>query len=217
MLDIFFSLQFIWISCLIVALSIAIGFFCAYLHSHLLQVTAGEWLVEHIYCPITKTLILMCMTLLLFPLIVEGANYQQVMGLFVERQYLTNMMNILMVSGLIFSFFPLLNHPALAMPVLGCIATAILLNSYFALTAEQVVNFIPDLHTLMKILALIIATYWANRWIIDKVSSYIDDRYIVTGSKTMVSDVSYLILQIPVMLAYAQSLINEYESMITGL
>ncbi len=135
------------------------------------------------------------------------------MGLFVERQYLTNMMNILMVSGLIFSFFPLLNHPALAMPVLGCIATAILLNSYFALTAEQVVNFIPDLHTLMKILALIIATYWANRWIIDKVSSYIDDRYIVTGSKTMVSDVSYLILQIPVMLAYAQSLINEYESM----
>ncbi len=213
MLDIFFSLQFIWISCLIVALSIAIGFFCAYLHSHLLQVTAGEWLVEHIYCPITKTLILMCMTLLLFPLIVEGANYQQVMGLFVERQYLTNMMNILMVSGLIFSFFPLLNHPALAMPVLGCIATAILLNSYFALTAEQVVNFIPDLHTLMKILALIIATYWANRWIIDKVSSYIDDRYIVTGSKTMVSDVSYLILQIPVMLAYAQSLINEYESM----
>jgi hypothetical protein len=217
MLDIFFSLQFIWISCLIVALSIAIGFFCAYLHSHLLQVTAGEWLVEHIYCPITKTLILMCMTLLLFPLIVEGANYQQVMGLFVERQYLTNMMNILMVSGLIFSFFPLLSHPALAMPVLGCIATAILLNSYFALTAEQVVNFIPDLHTLMKILALIIATYWANRWIIDKVSSYIDDRYIVTGSKTMVSDVSYLILQIPVMLAYAQSLINEYESMITGL
>jgi hypothetical protein len=217
MLDIFFSLQFIWISCLIVALSIAIGFFCAYLHSHLLQVTAGEWLVEHIYCPVTKTLILMCMTLLLFPLIVEGADYQQVMDLFVERQYLTNMMNILMVSGLIFSFFPLLNHPALAMPLLGCIATAILLNSYFALTTDQVVNFIPDLHTLMKMLALIIATFWTNRWIIDKVSSYIDDRYIVTGSKTMVSDVSYLILQIPVMLAYAQSLINEYESMIAGL
>ncbi len=217
MLDIFFSLQFIWISCLIVTLSIVIGFFCAYLHSHLLQVTAGEWLVEHIYCPITKTLILMCMTLLLFPLIVEGANYQQVMDLFVERQYLTNMMNILMVSGLFFSFFPLLNHPAVAMPVLGCIATAILLNSYFTLTPEQVVSFIPDLHNLMKILALIILSYWANRWIIDKVSSYIDHRYIVTGSKTMVTDVSYLILQIPVMLAYAQSLINEYQRAITSL
>lgn len=212
MLDIFFSLQFILISCLIIALSIVIGFFCAYLHNHLLQVAAGEWLVEHIYCPITKTLILMCMTLLLFPLIVEDVNYQQVMDLFVERQYLTNMMNILMISGLVFSFFPLLNHPALAMPVLGCIATAILLNSHFTLTPEQTVSFIPDLHNLMKILALIILTYWANRWIIDKVSSYIDHRYIVSGSKTMVSDVSYLILQIPVMLAYAQSLINEYET-----
>ncbi len=217
MLDIFFSLQFIWICCLIAALSIAIGFFCAYLHSHLLQVSAGEWLVEHIYCPITKTLILMCMTLLLFPLIVETADYQQVMDLFVERQYLTNMMNILMVSGLIFTFFPLLNHPAVAMPVLGCIATAILLNSYFTLSSEQVVSFVPGFRNLLKILVLITLSYWANRWIIDRVSSYIDHRYMVTGSKTMVSDVSYLILQIPVMLAYAQSLINEYESVTASL
>jgi hypothetical protein len=217
MLDIFFSLQFIWISCLIIGLSIVIGFFCAYLHSHLLQVTAGEWLVEHIYCPITKTIILMCMTLLLFPLIVKGSDYQQVMDLFVERQYLTNMMNILMVSGLIFSFFPLLNHPAVAMPVLGCIATAILLNSYFTLTPDQVVSFIPDLSNLFKILILITLTYWLNRWIIDKVSTYIDQRFIVSGSKTMVSDVSYLILQIPVMLAYAQSLIKQYENATASL
>jgi hypothetical protein len=139
------------------------------------------------------------------------------MGLFVDRQYLTNMMNILLVSGLIFSFFPLLNHPALAMPILGCIATAILLNSYFNLTSEMAVSFIPDSGNLLKLLALIIITFWANRWIIDKVSSYIDQRYIVSGSKTMVADVSYLILQIPVILAYAQSLINEFKRITVSL
>jgi hypothetical protein len=103
------------------------------------------------------------------------------------------------------------------MPVLSCIATAILLNSYFTLPADQAVSFIPDLRSLFKIFSLIILTYWANRWIIDKVSTYIDQRYIVSGSKTMVSDVSYLILQIPVMLAYAQSLINDYETVTAGL
>ncbi len=217
MLDIFFSLQFVWISCLIIALSIAIGFFCVYLHSQLLQLPAGEWLVEHIYCPVTKTLILMCMTLLLFPLLVEGVAYSQVMDLFVSREYITNMLNILMVSGLIFTFFPLLNHPAVSMPLLGCIAIAILLNSYFNLATQQDINFLPDAASFWKILILIIASYWANRWIIEQVSSYIDHRFIVSGSRTMVSDISYLILQIPVMLAYAHSLVNRYSAQSSGL
>lgn len=212
MLDIFFSLQFVWISCVIIVLSIVIGFFCAFLHSQLLQVTAGEWLVEHIYCPVTKTLLLMCMTLLLFPLLVEGIEYQQVMELFITREYLTNMMNILLVSSLIFTFFPLLNHPAAAMPLLGCIAIAILLNSYLYIPGQQDINFLPDIASFWKILFLIIISYWANRWIIDQVSSYIDHRFIVSGSKTMVSDISYLILQIPVMLAYAHSLVQRYTT-----
>lgn len=216
MFDIFFSLQFVWISICIIALSIVVGILCAYLYSHLLQVSAGEWLVEHIYCPISKTLILMCMTLLLFPLIVESASYQQVMELFVERQYLTNMMNILMVSSLIFSFFPLLNHPAVAMPALGCIATAILLHSYFTLAPDQTVSFIPNLQVVLKMLVLITLIYWVNRWLIDVISIYIDQRYMVTGSKPLVSDVSYLILQIPVILTYAQSLILEYRTAIAA-
>ena len=209
MLDIFFSLQFVWISLLIISLSIVVGFFCAYLHSQLLQVTAGEWLVDHIYCPVSKILILMSMTLLLFPLVVEGVEYATVFDLFVSREYLTNMMNILMVCGLLFTFFPLLNHPAVGMPLLGCIAIAILLNSYWNSAAEQEISFLPDLAGFWKILLLIIASYWANRWIIDSVSSYIDQRFIVSGSKSMVTDISYLILQIPVMLAYAHSLISN--------
>lgn len=212
MFDLLFSLQFVWISSCIIALSILIGFLCAYLQSHLLQLTAGVWLVEHIYCPLAKTLILMCMTLLLFPLMVKGVGYTQVSELFVDTSYLTNMMNILFVSGLLFTFFPLLSHPAVAMSGLGCIATAILLYSYYNPAPQQDFSFLPDIQDSLKILILIIASYWANRWVIDQISTYIDNRYIVTGSKALVSDISYLILQIPIMLAYAHSLHRQFES-----
>lgn len=211
MLDILFSFQFIWISFVIVLLSILVGYLCARLHSQLLQAVAGEWLVEHIYCPIARILILMCMTLLLFPLMAPETDYQQVVELFLKREYLTNMMNILFVTGLLIAFFPLLNHPAFAMPLLGSIATAILFHSYISLTQQQDISYLPDLRSALKIIAIIMVIYWINRWLVEQVSTYIDHRFIVSGSRTMVMDICYMILQIPVMLAYAGSLLQQID------
>jgi len=206
MLDILFSFQFVWIALIIILLSTGVAILCVYLHAHLLQVIAGTWLTDHIYCPVVKTMILVIMTLLLFPLMVQQADYSQVFNVFVEREYLTQMLNILFVSGLLISFIPLLQHPAMAMPLLGCIATAILFNSYFSVRLPQEVALLPDFTALLKILLLMFAIYWLNRWIIDQFSSYIDHRFIITGSRELVADIAYLILQIPVMLAYAHSL-----------
>ena len=207
MFDIFFSLQFAWISMFIFALSIGVAFLCARLHQQLLQVFAGEWLVQHIYCPLLRILVLVAMTLLLFPTMVSTTSYSDLTGLFMDQAYLTNMVNILMVTGLLITFLPLLNHPAVAFPTMGCIATAILFNRYFNPTGTENFSLLPLPGQAVKILVITIVVYWLGRWMIQHLSTYFDRRYIVSGSKVVVTDIVYMVMQIPVMLSYAQGLL----------
>lgn len=213
MLDPLLSLHFIAITLIIIVLSIAVALSCAFLHRQLLQVIAGEWLHEHVYCPTARTAILVIMTLMLFPLMVEGVGYDQVSSLFISREYLTNMLNILLVSGLAITFLPLLNHPAFAMPLLGCIATAILFQHYFTLFAGKEPVWIPGVAAMIKIVILVAVLYWLGNALIDHLATYLDHRFLVTGSKEIVTDIVYLILQIPVMLAYAAGL----QASVTGI
>jgi hypothetical protein len=206
MLEPLLSLHFVAIALIIIVLSTTVALLCAYLHRQLLQVFAGEWLHEHVYCPTTRTFILLVMTLLLFPLMNEDVDYAQVGQLFLSREYLTNMLNILLVSGLVITFVPLLNHPALAMPILGCIATAILFHHYFAQFPGTEPDWIPGIAATIKILVLISILFWLGQMLIEQLACYFDQRFFVTGSKEIVTDIVYLILQIPVMLAYAAGL-----------
>ena len=209
MFDILFSLQFVWITLLIVALSVAAAFVCARLHHHLMQAFAGEWLTQHIYCPLIRICILVCMTLLLFPMMVESASYRDMAGLFTDQAYLTRMVNILMVSGLLLTFFPLLQHPALSLPIMGIIATAILFHRFFHDLLTETFTVLPAVGDGIKILLLLIGIYWLGRWLIGQLSTYVDHRFIITGSRVVITDIVYLILQIPIMLAYANSLLQQ--------
>ena len=203
MLDAILSLHFIAITLIIVLLSGLVALLCGYLHRHLLQVFAGEWLTDHIYCPAVRTSLLVIMTLLLFPIMVEPAGYGDVKALFLTQDYLTNLLNILFVTGLLSSFIPGLRHPALAMPLRACIASAILLQQYYSDSPPETLGWLPDVAGAIKVMVLIILLGWLVSAAIDPVSTAIDHYFLVSGSKLMVSDTLYLIAQTPIMLAYA--------------
>ena len=206
MIDILFSFQFIGIAILIITLSVALAFLCAQLHKQLLYIALGEWLMDHVYCPLARVLLLMLMAFLLYPMIVVSASYSTLFALFFNHDFLVSMLNILFLSSLAFSFVPVFSHPALAMPVLGCLATAILFMHHQLIPAGLDVSWLPASSASVKLLVLIFVCYLACRWLNELLSEWIDHRFIVTGSKGLVSDINYLIFQMPVVLAYGASL-----------
>jgi len=206
MIEVFFSLHFVLVSIVIAMLSVGMAYLCARIHQQLLQAIAGQWLVEHIYCPLARMLVLASATLLLFPAMVN-VGYVELGTLFADRQYLTDMVNIMMVSGLLISFFPLINHPGIGLPLLGCIATAILIKRWGEAHSLAAFSLLPGSSTLIKLLLLIAVTFFAGRWLINQLSAHIDQTYMVTGSRVIVTDVVYLIVQIPLILAYANGLL----------
>ncbi|MDJ0832327.1 MAG: hypothetical protein QNJ69_02325 [Gammaproteobacteria bacterium] len=206
MLDIIFSLKFLWIAMVIILLSIALAFACAKLHQQLEGIALGDWLFDHVYCPISKVLLLILMAFLLFPLILPSSDYPGLLALFQQPDFLINMINILFVSSLLLSFLPVLSHPALAMPLLGCIAFGIFYLHQVVLPQAIDISWVPGLSASVKLIALVIGCYLLCRWLNLQISQWVDDRFLVTGSIRLVSDINYLIFQTPVVLAYGHSL-----------
>ena len=206
MLDILFSLKFLWITLVIILLSTALAFACAKLHQQLEGIALGDWLFDHIYCPFTKMLLLILVAFLLFPLIVPSSNYQNQLALFQQADFLINMINILFVSSLLLSFLPVLNHPALAMPLLGCLAFGIFFLHQVVLPQAADISWFPGVSATLRLLALVVGCYLLCRWLNLQISQWIDHRYLVTGSIKLVSDINYMIFQTPVVLAYGHSL-----------
>ncbi len=207
MFDILFSFNFIWIAIVIIFLSVALAFFCVFLHRHFLYITVAEWLTEHIYCPIGRVLLLMTMAFLLYPLIISGSDYAQLWGLFSQQPFIINMLNILFVAGLLFSFLPIVNHPAIGMPLLGCIAFGLLFKHQYASVQPIDFNWFLAPVDVLKLIALMLATYWLARWLNRVLSEWVDLKFMVSDSKNLISDINYLILQIPVVLAYGHALV----------
>jgi len=206
MLGILLSLQFVGIAATTVLLSIALAFACSLVQKQLLYITSGEWLMEHIYCPVSKVLLLMLMAYLLFPLIYNSIGYIDLLKLFIKKDFLLNMVNILFVASLVTAFIPLLNHPAIAMPLLGCIAIGLIYNHQVSIPAGLEIAVLPSAGDTVKILVLMIFSYLICRWLTLNLSQWLDYHFNVLGSKALVSDSSHLILQMPVMLAYGDSL-----------
>ena len=201
-----FSLQFVVIAAMVVSLSIGFAFFCALLQKQLLYVAAGEWLLEHIYCPLTRVLLLMFMAFLIFPLIIQQIGYSDLLELILTQDFLLNMVNILFVSSLLMSFLPLINHPALAMPLLGCIAIGLIFLHQQVMPTSLQVSWIPGMAEFTRIVVLMVLSYLFSRWSTHHVSLWLDYRFNITGSRPLVQDIHYLILQMPILLAYGHSL-----------
>ena len=212
MFDIMFSFHFAGISILLILLSTALAYACTLLHKQVLYIALAEWLMEHVYCPLLKVLLLMLMAFLLFPLIFPDIHYSELIQLFLQQRFLISMLNILFFSSLLFTFLPLLSHPAFAMPVLGCIATGLLFMHHIAMPAQIDFHWLPSAVVTGKIIFLMILTHFISRWINTNLSEYIDLRFIITGSKALIADINYLIFQIPVVLAYGQGLMLQLEN-----
>ena len=116
------------------------------------------------------------------------------------------MVNILFLSSLIFSFITIFNQSATAMPILSCIATGLFYQHQVAIPAQVEFSWVPTGSAFGKIVVWIILTYFLSRWLSETISKWIDLRFMVTESKNLVTDISYLVLQMPVILAYGQSL-----------
>ncbi len=209
MFDILFSFNFVWIAALIIVLATAIAYFCLFLHRHLLYIPAAEWLTEHIYCPIIRVFLLILMAFLLFPLMFENISYSQLFQLFFQPNFLINMINILFLSSLIFSFIAILNHSAVAMPILSCIATGLFFQHQLAIPAQLEFSWITSGSVFGKILLWMILTYMLSSWLSETISEWIDLRFMVTDSKNLITDINYFVLQIPIVLVYGQSLVLQ--------
>jgi len=209
MFDILFSFNFIWIAALIIVFATATAYFCLFLHRHLLYIPAAEWLTEHIYCPIIRVFLLILMAFLLFPLIIENTSYSQLFQLFYQPDFLINMVNILFLSSLIFSFIGILNHSAVAMPILSCIATGLFYQHQVAIPAHVEFSWLTGGSVFGKILLWMILIYMSSRWLSETISEWIDLRFMVTDSKNLISDINYLVLQMPIVLLYGHSLVLQ--------
>ncbi len=213
MLDILFSLQFAGIALLLILLALAIAFVCALLQQHLFYATAGEWLLDHVYCPLARVLLLMLMAFLIFPQIVIGTDYGELIELFGSQDFLINMVNILFVASLLLSFIPWLGHLALAMPILGAIATGLIFTHRISIPTGVEIDWIPGWFGLLRILALVLLGHLFSRWSSQQISLWLEYRYNVTRTRALVLEIHYLILQIPILLAYGHSL---YQQVIAG-
>ncbi len=209
MLNPLFSLQFFWIALAITVLSVGLAIFCSWLHQQLMANSAGEWLLEHVYCPLAKVLLLMLMAFLLFPLVVEQTRYSDLINLLMQQNFIINMVNILFVSSLLLSFLPAINHPAFAMPLLGCIAIGLIFMHQVVLPSFPEIEWIPAFGALVKIFILMVFSYLVGRWLSNHLSSWLDYKYNVTGSKELVTDINHLIFQMPILLAYGHSLQSQ--------
>ena len=207
MFDILFSFNFVWIALVIIVLSIALAFACAFLHRHFQYVSVAEWLTEHVYCPLGRVLLLVLMVFLLYPLMIPGSDYAQLWALFSRPPFQINMINILFVAGLLFSFLPIVSHPAVGMPLLGCIATALFFKHQYAMPNQVDFTGFPAPLGLVKIAVLILIAYWLTRWLNRALSQWVDLKFMVSDSENLISDINYLIFQMPIVLAYGQALL----------
>ncbi len=212
MFDFQFSFQFIFLTFFIILLSTGLALFCAWLNKKLHHINLGHWLMEHVYCPLGKTVILIIIMLLLFPVIDMRLNYNQLLTQLYEHNFLSSMTNILFVSGLILSFVPVLSHPAITMPLLGCITTGLVFAHLYRIPAHIDISWIPEGETLLKIIIIIMITYFICRWLNENISLWVNQKFNVSGSSGLVSDINYLIFQIPVVLAYATTLLSQLQT-----
>lgn len=209
MLNNLFSLQFAWIALLITILSILLALLCAFLPKLLVTFAPGEWLLEHAYCPLAKGLLLLFMAFLLFPLIVESSSYSGLAGLFMQADSVITILNILFVSSLLLSFLPGLRHPALALPLLGCIAIGLIFLHRVAIPLLPEVSWVPSFAASFGIVVLIVLSHLLTRWLTPRISMWADYHFNIADSKALISDISYLILQMPILLAYGHSLQSQ--------
>ncbi len=186
-------------------LTLLLGAFCAWLQRHFDGITVSEWLLDHFYCPAGRVLLLILACLLLWPQIDPALEYGQMFDLLGDGDFLVNSLNIVFLSSLVLSFLPVVGHPAIGLPILSALATAVVARHALPdLPAEP--RWWPDLTTAIKMLVIALGGYLAIRHFAGRMARAYDNHYLVSGSIVLFNDWLYLLLQVPLILVYGSGL-----------
>ena len=179
---------------------------CDYLINKTRNIESTRWILEHIICPIIRILVLITIVSQIYPAISVNVDSFDFWRIVFEQKNINHAINILFLASLALAFLPIVNHPIFALPIQSSLTIALVFNRRFATQIETAITFIPDLATSVKILGFTAVGYFVTREISISLSRWLDELLIINGSIRLVSDAIYLVLQIPVMLIYCQSL-----------
>lgn len=174
---------------------------CFWLIYHARAVDSPVWILEHVVCPIIRIVVLLVVVSQIYPVIEEdsaGFAFWKLLG---QQGLFNDLINILFFAGLLLSFLPLVSHPVFALPVQSVLTIAVVFNSQHT-DVGYALQLVPSLATMTKIFVYMLLAYYLTRETSIYLSRLIDRRLTIEGSIRLVSDATYLVLQIPVMLLY---------------
>ncbi len=200
-----------WFWAILITVSSVIGgtSLCYYLIHKTHDVESSQWILQHIICPIIRILVLITIVSQIYPAISVNVDSFDFWRIIFEQKNINHAINILFLASLVLAFLPIVNHPIFALPIQSSLTIALVFNWQFSSLTETAIEFVPDLATSAKIIGFTAVGYVVTREVSIRISRWLDELLIISGSIRLVSDAIYLLLQIPVMLIYCQSLKSQ--------
>ncbi len=194
---------------LLTATSVTIGTsLCFWLLARTNDVASTVWVMQHIACPIFKIIVLLIMVSLIYPVIDESSSSLDFWRAISQQGHFSDLLNILFLAGLLIAFIPVVSHPIIALPLQSILTIALVFKWQYEAVIDSITLF-PSLATLVKIVVYMIVIYFITRESSILLSRWMDKKFTIKGSIRLVSDATYLVLQIPVMLLYSSSLKHQ--------
>ena len=160
------------------------------------------WFLEHIACPIIRIVVLLIIVSLLYPSIGAESSTPGFWRVLFDQNHINDTVNILFFGSLMLSFLPIVSHPVFTLPLQSCLSIALVFSWQYASVLGNSPSLVPAMGDWMKMLVYMTAAYFITRHSSIVVARWVDQKMEVTGSIRLVSDSIYLVLQIPVILAY---------------
>ena len=195
-----------WFGVILITLGSALAgtSLCFYLLRKTGDIDSAAWIIQHITCPIFRTLVLIIIVGLVYPVISsDSTSFWEVVF---QKNHFNHVINVLFFGALILGFLPLVDHPVFSLPIQSCLTVALVFNWQFGYLLEQAIIFLPGIVVLAKIGFYMVAAYFLTGEISVGISRWLDQRFHISGSIHLVADAIYLVLQIPVIWLYCNYL-----------
>ena len=181
---------------------------CFWLLHKAQEVPASVWILEHVICPMIRILVLLFVVSLIYPAVDMQTSSLQFWQLLGQQGQFNNLLNIMFFAGLLLAFLPLVSHPVFALPIQSILTIALVFSWQYAEMVDRL-QLLPSLATSLKIIGYMLLAYFVTRESSIHLSRWLDHRFHIEGSIRLVSDATYLVLQIPVMLIYCSFLAQQ--------
>ena len=191
---------------LVTTASVGLGTgFCFWLLYQAREVDSTVWIFEQVICPIIRILVLLIVVSQVYPAIDTNSTSSDFWRILSQQGQFNDLLNILFFAGLLLTFIPVVNHPVFALPMQSIFTIALVFHWQYAAAIDSVELF-PSAVTILKIVVYMLLSYFATREVSIYISRWVDKTMVIDGSIRLVSDATYLVLQIPVMLIYCSFL-----------